>query len=264
MKKANELKQIVQDKYAEIVTQEKSCCGDDCCSTDESASSLKEQYENLDGYLAEADYSLGCGVPTKLAEIKETDTVLDLGSGAGNDVFIVRRLVGETGKVIGVDFTPQMIERANINKEKLAYDNVEFKLGDIESLPIDNNSIDVVISNCVLNLVPDKQKAFNEIYRVLKPGAHFCVSDIVNNGQIPEGLKESAEAYAGCISGAIAKDAYVSLIKNAGFTNIEIKQSNKTNLPDEILSKYMTQAEIIEYRRSDDGIFSITISGYKN
>jgi arsenite methyltransferase len=160
--------------------------------------------------------------------------------------------------------TPQMIERANINKEKLAFDNIDFKLGDIESLPVENASIDVVISNCVLNLVPDKEKAFNEIYRVLKPGAHFCVSDIVNNGQIPDGLKESAEAYAGCISGAISKKAYLEIIKNAGFINIEIKQSVKTDLPDDLLAEFMDHDEIARYRESELGIFSVTVVGYKN
>lgn len=263
MKKSEELKQIVQDKYADIVTQGTSCCGDDCCSPDKSASFLTDEYTKIEGYIAEADYNLGCGVPTKLADISKGNTVLDLGSGAGNDVFIVRSIVGESGKVIGVDMTPQMIERANINKEKLGFENVEFKLGDIENMPVENDSIDVIISNCVLNLVPDKKKAFNEIYRTLKPGAHFCISDIVTDGKIPEGLKESAEAYAGCISGAIPKDEYLAIIKEAGFTNVEIKQSIKTDLPDEILAEYMTENLIAEYRKSDLGIFSITVAGYK-
>ena len=264
MKKPLELKQIVQDKYSDIVTQSKSCCADDCCTSDKSASSLKKEYESQEGYVAEADYNLGCGVPTKLAGINQGDTVLDLGSGAGNDVFIVRHLVGERGKVIGVDFTPQMIKQANINKEKLSYTNVEFKLGDIESLPIESDSVDVAISNCVLNLVPDKVKAFQEIFRVLKPGAHFCVSDIINNGKLPDGLKESAEAYAGCISGAIPQDEYLAIIQNSGFSNIEIKQSIKTDLPDDLLANYMTEEEIVSYRKSDLGIFSITVSAYKN
>jgi len=263
MRKPEELKQIVQDKYAEIVTQGTSCCDDNCCSPDKTASFLTDEYTNLEGYVADADYNLGCGVPTKLAEIKSADTVLDLGSGAGNDVFIVRSIVGDAGKVIGIDMTPEMIERANTNKQKLGFENIEFKLGDIENMPVENNSIDVVISNCVLNLVPDKAKAFNEIYRVLKPGAHFCVSDIVNDGRIPEGLKESAEAYAGCISGAIAKDEYLSIIEEAGFTNVEVKQSIKTDLPDELLAEYMTQEAIAAYRKSDLGIFSVTVVGHK-
>jgi len=264
MKKPEELKQIVQEKYSDVVTQSTSCCADDCCSSDKSASLLTEEYENQDGYFAEADYNLGCGVPTKLAGIKKGETVLDLGSGAGNDVFIVRHQVGESGKVIGVDFTPQMIKQANINKEKLSYTNVEFKLGDIESLPVESDSVDVVISNCVLNLVPDKVKAFQEIYRVLKPGAHFCVSDIINNGKLPQGLTESAEAYAGCISGAIPREEYLAIIKKSGFSNIEINQSIKTDLPDDLLAEYMTRQEIQTYRESDLGIFSITVTAYKN
>lgn len=264
MKNPDALKQIVKDKYADIVTTQSSCCGSNSgCNPDKNATLLTEEYASLEGYVAEADYKLGCGVPTKLAEIKKGDTVLDLGSGAGNDVFVVRSIVGENGKVIGVDMTPQMIEKANQNKEKLGFTNIEFKLGDIENMPVDDNSIDVVISNCVLNLVPDKKKAFGEIYRVLKPGAHFCVSDIVNDGQLPDGLKESAEAYAGCISGAISKTEYLSIIENAGFNNVEIKQSIATALPDEILRQYLSEGQIDEYRNSDAGLFSITVVGYK-
>lgn len=262
MSNADELKKIVQNKYAEIVTTQSSGCG--CgCSPEKEASFLIADYPQVEGYVAEADLKLGCGVPTKLADIKDGDTVLDLGSGAGNDVFIVRQIVGDTGTVIGVDMTPEMIERATLNNEKLGFKNVEFKLGDIENLPVENNSIDVVISNCVLNLVPDKAKAFSEIYRVLKPGAHFCISDIVNDGRLPEGLKESAEAYAGCVSGAISRNKYLSIIKDNGFVDVEVKQSIKTDIPDEILSAYMTTKEIADYRKSDLGIFSVTVVGYK-
>lgn len=264
MNSSEDLKKIVKEKYAEIVTKETSCCGDDCgCNSPKDTSFLAEEYSQIEGYVAEADYQLGCGVPTKLADLQAGQTVLDLGSGAGNDAFIVRRIVGEKGYVIGLDMTIQMIERANLNKQKLGYENMEFKLGDIEDMPVDNSSIDVVISNCVLNLVPDKVKAFSEIHRVLKPGAHFCISDIVSDGEIPKELQKSAEAYAGCVSGAIPKDNYLNIIEKAGFSNIEIKRSHNVDLPDELLREYMDEKHLAEYKNHRVGLFSITVVGYK-
>ena len=177
----------------------------------------------------EADLGLGCGLPTEYAGIEKGNVVIDLGSGAGNDVFVARALVGDEGKVIGIDFTNEMLIKANTNLQKLGFKNIEFKLGEIESMPLDDNFADVVVSNCVLNLVPDKQKAFNEINRILKPGAHFCVSDIVLKGQLPSELKKSAEMYAGCVAGAVQQELYLDIIKHAGFSNVEVKKPKQLN-----------------------------------
>ncbi len=198
---------------------------------------MQDEYNNLDGYVADADLGLGCGLPTEYAGIKKGDTVVDLGSGAGNDVFVARAIVGDEGKVIGLDMTEEMIEKANLNKAKLGFKNVEFHLGDIEQMPFENNIADVVVSNCVLNLVPDKRKAFSEIYRVLKPGAHFCVSDIVIKGELPAGLKKSAEMYAGCVAGALQQDDYLGIIKETGFRNVEVKKTKVIELPDDVLGE---------------------------
>lgn len=270
MKTANELKQVVKEKYGEIAKASKGsgCCGPACCGDTESKivgyTVLRDEYDHLEGYLAEADLGLGCGLPTEHAGIKKGDTVVDLGSGAGNDVFIARAIAGDEGKVIGLDMTEEMIEKANSNNAKLGYKNVEFKFGDIEQMPIENDFADVVVSNCVLNLVPDKIKAFSEIYRILKPGAHFCVSDIVIQGEMIEALKKSAEMYAGCVSGALQQDEYLNIIEKTGFKNIEIKKSKRVDLPDDILTQYLSPEGIKEYKENVKGIFSITVVGYKN
>lgn len=263
-----DLKKIVKEKYAQIaVDSEKSgCCSPGGCGCSDDAlqySVFQDDYTGQKGYVEEADLGLGCGLPTEYAGIKKGDTVLDLGSGAGNDVFVARALTGEGGNVIGLDMTEEMIAKAEKNKAKLGYKNVEFKLGDIEEMPLEDNSVDVVISNCVLNLVPDKNKAFAEIFRVLKPGAHFCVSDVVMLGSWNRELKESAELYAGCVSGALDKEEYLSVIKNAGFKNIEIKKSKSIPLPDELLKSYLDEKGMEEYRRKIQGIFSITVVAYK-
>ena len=205
MKNSDSLKEIVRDKYAEIaIASNRKQCG---CRGDRKPdySVLSLDYTVKEGYVEEADLKLGCGIPTDHAGIREGDRVLDLGSGAGNDVFVARRIVGESGSVTGMDFTDEMLEKARGNNEKMAYSNVEFVKGDIEDIPLPENSYDVVISNCVLNLVPDKQKAFAEIMRVLKPGGHFCVSDIVLKGELPDDMREAASLYAGCVSGALQK-----------------------------------------------------------
>jgi len=225
---------------------------------------MQDKYDNLDGYVADADLGLGCGLPTEYAGIKKGDTVVDLGSGAGNDVFVARAIVGDEGKVIGLDMTEEMIEKANKNNTKLGYKNVEFHFGDIEQMPFENSIADVVVSNCVLNLVPDKQKAFSEIYRILKPGAHFCVSDIVLKGKLPEGLQKSAEMYAGCVAGALQQDEYLSTIKETGFKNVEIKKTKVIELPDDVLKEYLDDSEIKMFKMNNVGIFSITVIGYKN
>jgi arsenite methyltransferase len=269
MNTEKEVKEIVKEKYGEIAKSSSSCCGPtSCCGSSENKivgyTIMKDEYNHLDGYVAEADLGLGCGLPTEFAGIKKGDTVVDLGSGAGNDVFVVRAIVGEEGRVIGIDITKEMIEKANKNNAKLGYKNVEFKFGDIEAMPLDNNIADVIVSNCVLNLVPDKQKAFSEMFRILKPGAHFCVSDIVIPGEMSEQLKNSAAMYAGCVSGAINQEEYLDIIDKSGFKNVEIKKSKKINLPDDLLQKYLTEEGIKEYKENLKGIFSITVVGYKN
>ena len=270
MQSSEEIKQVVKEKYGEIAKASKSsgCCGPTCCGGEESKivgyTVMQDEYDHLDGYVADADLGLGCGLPTEHAGIKKGDTVLDLGSGAGNDVFVARALVGDEGKVLGLDMTEEMIAKAKKNNAKLGYKNVEFHLGDIEQMPFDNNIIDVVVSNCVLNLVPDKRRAFAEIYRILKPGAHFCVSDIVLKGELPSGLKKSAEMYAGCVAGALKQDEYLSIIKETGFTNIEIKKTKVIELPDDVLKQYLGDSEVEKIKMHNVGIFSITVVGYKN
>lgn len=176
-----------------------------------------DDYSNLKGYNEAADLGLGCGLPTEFAKIQKGQTVVDLGSGAGNDCFVARAETGETGQVIGLDFTPEMIDKARTNAKKLGFSNVRFIYGDIEAIPLEDNVADVVVSNCVMNLVPSKEKAYAETYRILKPGGHFSISDIVIEGELPEELKKAAEMYAGCVSGAIQKDDYLSIITKSGF-----------------------------------------------
>lgn len=269
MNSSKNMKQTVKEKYAEIAlgTQGQGCCGPSsgCCGSPNliSFSMIGDDYKNVDGYVSEADLGLGCGLPTEYAGIKKGDTVVDLGSGAGNDVFIARSIVGEEGKVIGIDMTEEMIGKANDNNKKLGYENVEFRLGDIEDIPIVENIADVVVSNCVLNLVPDKVKAFSEVYRILKPRAHFCVSDVVIQGELTEELKKSAELYAGCVAGALQQSEYLKIIRDAGFEKIEIKKSKRIELSDEYLSRSLSENGIIEYRDNLKGIFSITVVGTK-
>jgi len=263
-----EIKDIVRNKYGEIAKKAKTSenCGCSCgCgpSAETDYSVFNDDYQNLEGYVADADLSLGCGLPTEYANIKEGDIVVDLGSGAGNDVFVARSLVGDTGRVIGIDMTREMIDKANENKAKLGFTNVEFRMGDIENMPLPDSEADVVISNCVLNLVPDKQQAFSEIYRILKPGAHFCISDVVIEGQLPLSLQKSAEMYAGCVAGALQKEEYMNIIQKAGFKQVSIKTSKTIDLPDEILREYLSLEEIQAYIKSNIGIFSITVVGYK-
>jgi arsenite methyltransferase len=268
MTTSEELKQLVKEKYSEIAEQSKgqnetSCCGSGCgCATIDEAI-MAEDYSKLSGYSADADLGLGCGLPTQHAKMKEGDVVIDLGSGAGNDAFVARSVVGANGKVIGVDFTEKMIDKARNNAEKLGYNNVEFRYGDIEKLPVTANVADVVVSNCVMNLVPDKQQAFAETFRVLKPGGHFSISDIVLVGELPDGLKKNAEMYAGCISGAIQKDEYLQIIKGAGFNHIEIQKNKRIHLPEEILATYLGEQELQRVRSNEIGIFSITVYAEK-
>jgi len=264
----NEIKEMVKEKYGEIAKNSTSCCGPtSCCGTKSNKiigySIMQDEYDHLDGYVAEADLGLGCGLPTEFAGIKKGDVVIDLGSGAGNDVFVARAITGEEGKVIGIDMTEAMVEKANVNKEKLGFQNVEFHLADIEAMPLEEATADVVVSNCVLNLVPDKQKAFSEIYRVLKPGGHFCVSDIVIQGELNESLKQSAEMYAGCVAGAVQKDAYLGIIAQTGFKNTEINKTKVIELPDSLLKDFLSEKELEDFHKRNIGIFSITVTAYK-
>jgi SAM-dependent methyltransferase len=267
MKNETQIKELVREKYAEIASQPRqrnysSCCGA-TLSTKDVYSIMSDEYSALDGYNPDADLGLGCGLPTEFAKIKEGDTVIDLGSGAGNDAFIARRMVGIRGKVIGVDFTEKMIELSAANAAKLGYKNVEFRRGDIESMPVFSNKADVVVSNCVLNLVPNKYKVFGEIFRVLKPGGHFSISDIVLHGELPEKWKEVAELYAGCVAGAIQKQEYLGIIKEAGFTDIAIQKEKPIDLPDDILKNYLSDEEISEYKKGEVRIESITVFATK-
>ena len=269
MQNENEIKNIVKEKYGEIAKQSTSCCGPAaCCGSSNNKlgnyTMIQDDYTKLDGYVAEADLGLGCGIPTEYAGIKMGDVVVDLGSGAGNDVFVARALAGDSGKVIGIDMTREMIDKANRNNAKLGYKNIEFRLGEIESMPLPDAIADVVVSNCVLNLVPGKQKAFAEIYRILKKNGHFCVSDIVIKGELPEDLKNSAAMYAGCVAGAVQHDEYLKIIEETGFKNIEVKKIKTIDIPDAILKLYMTDSEIRRYRENKVGIFSITVTAYKS
>ena len=224
---------------------------------------MADDYSTLNGYNADADLGLGCGLPTEFANIKQGDTVIDLGSGAGNDAFIARRIVGDTGKVIGIDFTEKMIELARANVEKLKLNNVEFRQGDIENMPVTSNKADVIVSNCVLNLVPNKHKVFSEVFRVLKPGGHFSISDIVLQGNLPAKWKQIAELYAGCVAGAISKEEYMGIIKETGFTNITLQKEKEIILPTDILQEYLSPEELSEYKNSNTRILSITVYAEK-
>ena len=266
MTNEEQIKEMVKQKYGEIALQDKETagcgCGTNCCSP-EPYTMMSEDYSQLDGYNPDADLGLGCGLPTQFANIKKGDIVIDLGSGAGNDCFVARAETGETGKVIGVDFTPAMIEKARINAEKRGFNNVEFRQGDIENMPVGGNYADVVISNCVLNLLPSKDKIFSEIFRVLKPDGHFCISDVVLAGELPEKLKEAVEMYVGCVSGAIRKEQYMVEIFRAGFTQVKVAKETPIFIPDEILKKYIQPDELKKFKEGGAKILSITVTGVK-
>ncbi len=267
MENNEQIKEMVKQKYSEIALQgqqkqEASCGSGGCCGT-EVYNIMNDEYEHLEGYNADADLKLGCGLPTEFAKISKGNTVVDLGSGAGNDCFVARHETGETGKVIGIDFSEAMLEKARANAEKLGYNNTEFRLGDIENIPISENVADVVVSNCVMNLVPDKPKAFGEVYRILKNGGHFSISDIVLVGDLPERIKNAAEMYAGCVASAIKKKDYLQIIKDAGFKNITLQKEKLIVIPDEILKNYLDDTEMELYHSNKNIIYSITVYGEK-
>jgi arsenite methyltransferase len=259
-----EIKEMVKEKYGAIADQtskenQSSCCGSTCGCSQVEFTVMAEDYSKLPGYVPDADLSLGCGLPTEFAQIKPGDTVVDLGSGAGNDCFVARSITGDTGRVIGIDMTEAMINKARANAGRLGYGNVEFRLGEIESLPVESGTVDVVVSNCVMNLVPDKKKAFAETFRILKHGGHFSISDIVLRGELPEQVRKSAELYAGCISGAQQIEEYLATIRSAGFANITVQKEREIHIPNEILIRHISLDELREYKRRHVGIYSITV-----
>lgn len=267
MKNEQELKDIVKERYARIAEQGKAENASSCCGATTTSNKvyniMMDDYAETDGYVADADLGLGCGLPTEFAKIKKGDTVIDLGSGAGNDCFVARHETGAEGKVIGIDFTPIMIEKARANAEKLGFNNVEFREGDIDAMPVSDEVADVIVSNCVLNLVPDKKKVIGEIYRVLKPGGHFSVSDIVLVGELPDSLREDAEMYAGCVAGAIQKSEYLKLMEDKGFQNLKIQKEKPITIPDDILDKYLSPEAVKAFNNGGTGIFSITVYAEK-
>lgn len=267
MQTEEQLKELVKEKYGQIALQDKennqsSCCGSGCCST-HVYNIMTDDYSKIEGYNPDADLGLGCGLPTEFAKIKKGDTVIDLGSGAGNDAFIARHEAGEDGKVIGIDFTPEMIKKAKYNAEVRGFNNVEFRQGDIEHMPVADNTADVIVSNCVLNLVPNKNAVIKEIFRVLKSGGHFSISDIVLEGNLPAEIRQAAEMYAGCVSGAIQKQVYLELIEANGFKNITIQKDKAILIPDDILSQYLSAEQLEAFKQSGTGIRSITVYAEK-
>lgn len=256
MSNAEATKQLVREKYGEIALTSSPCCR----SGTAEVTPMNDDYSQLPGYVAEADLGLGCGIPTDVAKLQPGETVLDLGAGAGNDVFVARSYVGENGYVIGLDMTQPMLDKAVSNAAKLGYTNVEFRLGDIEAMPIDDNTIDVVISNCVLNLVPDKAKAFTEIHRVLKPGGRFCISDIVVTRELPQGIRADVSMYVGCVAGAILQDAYLDIIAQIGFANVTIAKSKRYTIPHDLLAKHLDEQAIETFGTP---VTSITVVGEK-
>jgi len=259
------LKEIVKEKYGQIASYSNkaaSCCSSGCCCGSDN-NIMYENYDGLNGYNPDADLGLGCGLPTKFAKIKKGDTVIDLGSGAGNDCFVARAETGENGKIIGIDFTPEMVEKARENVKRRGFNNVEFIHGDIDNIPVESNLTDVIVSNCVLNLVPNKQAVFKEIYRVLKPKGHFSISDIVLIGDLSEKIKSAAEMYSGCVSGAIKKDEYLGFIKETGFKNITVQKEIAIIIPDEELCNYLDDNEIKAYKNNPEIIKSITVYAEK-
>ena len=266
----NDKKELVKQRYSELALNSESLKEEPCCCGTNPAQPSKktftimsEDYTKLEGYEKDADLGVGCGIPTEYAAIKKGDTVVDLGSGAGNDCFVARAEVGESGQVIGIDFSSQMIEKARKNAAKRGYTNVKFLEGDIEQMPLPDNTADVVVSNCVLNLLPQKNKIFKEVNRVLKPGGHFCISDVVLEGHFPKEFTNNAAMYAGCISSAIQKDEYIGEIEKAHFKSITIQKTKTVEIPDDVLEEHLSKDTIADYKAGNVGIYSITVIGVK-
>ena len=271
--KKKEIKEIVKDAYSKIAKQESSCCApvNSCCGKTDLTQNISKKIgytkEELQIVPENANLGLGCGNPLALAILKEGETVLDLGSGAGLDCFLAAQKVGQNGKVIGVDMTPEMIEKARENARKGNYKNVEFRLGEIENLPIADNSIDLVISNCVINLSPNKKRVFKETFRVLKPNGRLMISDIVLLKELPNVIKNSVNAYVGCLSGAMIKDEYIEAIKDVGFREVRI--IDETSFPIECMANDPTAKAISEnltpeeIKEALNSVISIKVYGNK-
>ncbi len=248
--KQKEIKKVVRERYGSIAREEGSCCAPStsCCGNASVAGEISKRIgygdEEIRSVPEGSNLGLGCGNPLAMASLNEGETVLDLGSGAGFDCFLAAKKVGKEGKVIGVDMTPDMIDRARENARKGNYTNVEFRLAEIENIPAADNSVDIVISNCVINLAPDKSRVFKEAFRVLKPGGRLMISDIVLLKELPGSIRDSIDAYIGCVAGAMMKDDYLETIKNAGFN--EVKVLGEMHFPIEFLSNDPIGKDIIE------------------
>ena len=272
--KKNTIKQHVKEGYAKIAQTGSSCCpGSSCCGGSNNAETISKivGYSKTEMKMAPegSNLGLGCGNPVALASLKEGETVLDLGSGAGFDVFLAAQRVSREGRVIGIDMTPEMLKRAKENASKGNYTNVEFRLGEIEKLPVESDSIDVIISNCVINLSTDKQKVFKEAFRVLKPGGRLMVSDLVLLKDLPDVIKKSIKAYIGCLAGAAIKDRYIDLIKKAGFKKIEILSQD--TYPIEAMANDVTVKTVMDnislkkngLKKIENSVASIKIHAFK-
>ncbi len=270
-----EIKKVVRKSYGKIARKQRSCCApvDSCCPSPDLAQQASKKIgyseEDLKAVPEGSNLGLGCGNPVALGSLKEGETVLDLGSGAGFDCFLAADKVGKKGRVIGIDMTAEMVDKARENVQKGKYENVEFRLGEIENLPVADSSVDIIISNCVINLAPDKKKVFREAFRVLRPGGRMMISDIVLLKELPNTIKNSVEAYIGCVSGAVMKDKYMEAIKEAGFKEVRI--INETSIPYESLENDPTTKAIIknlnisaeEAKEAVSSVISINIYGVK-
>jgi SAM-dependent methyltransferase len=265
-----ERRRQVREHYGQLARQSMAeganCCepASGCCGiTDVNASRFAEDYSTEAGYVADADLGLGCGLPTRHAGLAPGQTVLDLGSGAGNDLFVARQHVGEAGHLIGVDFAPAMVAKARKNARKQGYRNMTFRQGELTALPLGEAEVDVAVSNCVLNLEPEKAAAFAEMYRVLKPGGHFCISDIVLLRELPPALQDDAALYAGCISGALLQATYLAALTQAGFEAVSVAAVKPIALPDELLQQHLDAQALAAFREQGPALQSITVTGYR-
>jgi ubiquinone/menaquinone biosynthesis C-methylase UbiE len=274
--KEEKVKKIVRKRYGNVAKNSSSCCAssDSCCgctplTSEDISKKIGYSEEELSSVPEGANLGLGCGNPIALASLKEGEIVLDLGSGAGFDCFLAAKKVGKKGKVIGVDMTPEMLDKGRANAKKGKYTNVEFRLGEIENLPVADQSVDVIISNCVINLSPDKRRVFEEAYRVLAPNGRLMVSDIVLLADLPKELKENVQAYTSCVSGAELKEKYINLIKEAGFK--EVKMIDEMNFPIDFIAADATQEFIKtlgisaeKIKEIGESIVSIKVSAIKH
>ncbi|MFB6273997.1 MAG: arsenite methyltransferase [Salinibacter sp.] len=255
------LKATVREKYAALATEDGSCCGPSECGETDLDVNMSEEYDAA--IAADADLDFGCGLPTEHADLQPGERVLDLGSGAGMDAFVARRDVGPDGHVHGVDLAEEMVEKARENADDLGYDNVTFEVGDIEDLPVADETFDVILSNCVLNLVPNKRVAFAKMHRALRPGGRFSVSDIVHVGAFPDDLREPAELYVGCVAGAMERKRYLRLLRDAGFADVRVVTEKPIELPDDLLAEHLSDDAMVRFRQEAAELQSITVVGHR-